>query len=111
MDNLITQNALASKDCYFSGEFYAERIIELICAKKELSLLWRYLDGVIGGFSKEEKKVLRYYGALRTGISALSDDAVREIKRVTVKFARRARDAERFGEGIRLVNGFYSLLF
>ena len=110
LDNLITQNALASENCYYSGEFYAERIIELICAKKELSALWRYLDGVISGFTDNEKNVLKYYGGMRGGTARLSAETVREIKRVTVKFKRRARSLDRFAEGIRLVNGFYALI-
>lgn len=110
LDNLITQNALSSGDCYYSGEFYAEKILELICAKKELNALWRYLDGIIGGFSEEDKNVLRYYGALRGGTAKLAADTVREIKRVTIKFARRARCVESYAEGIRLVNGFYALI-
>lgn len=110
LDNLITQNALSSGDCYYGGEFYAERILELICAKKELNALWRYLDGVISGLPENDINILRYYGALRGGTAKLSAETVKEIKRVTVKFTRRARCAERYAEGIRLVNGFYSLI-
>ena len=109
LDNLITQNALASADGFLSGEFYAERILELVCAKKELNALWRHLDGVISGFSESEKKVLRYYGTMRGGTAKLPAETVREIKRVTVKFKRRLRNIERFAEGIRLVYGFYTL--
>ena len=110
LDNLITGSALASADCGKSGDFYAEKIIEIIAAKKKLDELWRYLDGVMGGFSEEEGKVLRYYAQMRGGTARLPEGVARGIKRVTVKFARRARNAERFDEGIRLVGEYYSLM-
>lgn len=109
LDNLITQNALASADGFYSGEFYAERILELICAKKELNALWRHLDGAISGLPENDKNVLRYYGNLRGGTAKLPPETVREIKRVTIKFKRRVRNTERVAEGIRLVYGFYTL--
>ncbi len=64
----------------------------------------------MGGFSEEEGKVLRYYAQLRVGTARLPEGVARGIKRVTVKFARRARNAERFDEGIRLVGEYYSLM-
>ena len=110
LDNLITKNALSSADCGRDGEYYAQKICKLIGAKRELSLLWGYLDGVLKTFDESEKKVLRFYGALRGGTSKLSAQNKKEIKRVTVKFARRARCLQSYAEGVRLVGEYYCLI-
>jgi len=110
LDNLITENALASAGYGRDGVYYAEKICALINAKRELSALWRYLDGVIGALSVDERAVLRFYGTLRGGTSKLSTQSRREIKRVTVKFTRRARAVGRYAEGVRLVGEYYCLM-
>lgn len=110
LDNLITQNALSSADYHFDAEYYAERICAIIGCKKQLSMLWRYLDGVISAFSAREKKVLAFYGALRGGITALPADVKKEIKKVTVKFTRHARNIAAYADGVKLVGGYYCLL-
>ncbi len=45
LDNLITGSALASADCGKSGDFYAEKIIEIIAAKKSLASCGGTLTG------------------------------------------------------------------
>lgn len=110
LDNLITENALRSADHTRGGEYYAEKICSIICAKRELSLLWKYLDGIIEQFDEQEKTVLRYYGLCKKGGTALSENSRREVKRVLIKFARRSQNIFRFEEGIRLVNEYYCLM-
>ena len=109
LDNLILNKALKSANYPGSCEYYAERILTLIDAKRELSKLWGYLDGVISSFSEREKSVLKFYGSLRTGLTKLSVARVKEVKRVTVKFTRHARHIGRYGKGVRLVKEYYCL--
>ena len=110
LDNLITENALRSADPVCGGEYYAEKICSIICAKRELSLLWKYLDGIIKQFNENEKTVLKYYGLCRKGGVTLSEDSRRELKRVLMKFARHTHNVFRFNEGMRLVNEYYCLM-
>lgn len=110
LDNLILDKALKSANYEKSGEFYAEQISEIIAAKRELSLLWAYLDGVMKIFSDKEIAVLKYYGRLRVGLSKLDTGVFKEVRRVLMKFRRRARGLERFGEGVRLVGEYFCLL-
>lgn len=110
LDNLIIKNALNTRDYIRGGEFYAERIIDIIGIKCELSRLWEYLDKVMAGLAEGERMVLEFYGGTRTGIKNLPDDWRREIKRTVVKFTRHARFIARYGEGVRLVKKFYALL-
>lgn len=109
LDNLIYKHATAS-DGYHDGAYYADKICGLICAKRELSELWQYLDGVMETFTKGERAVLRFYGSTRCGIKKLSEENRREIKRVTVKFTRRAKLPERFNGALKLVADYYCLL-
>lgn len=110
LDNLILDKALKSANYEKSGEYYAERILKIIGAKEELARLWNYLNGVISVMSEEERAVLKFYGGLRGGLSRLNLEEIKEVKRVTVKFRRHARYAERFQEGLRLVKEYYCLL-
>lgn len=106
LDNLITAEA-----CRFGAEEKRiERIIEFIEVKKELSRLWRYLDDVMSGIGGSERSILSFYGKFRFGNIRFSAEQRREIKRVVLKFRRRARFLERYGEGIKLVNEYYALL-
>lgn len=109
LDRLISAVAVKS---YEAGAGYqsAERIMSVIDAKDELSRLWRYLDGVMRGLKENDIKTLRYYGGLRTGIKSLGEDKAREIRRVVVKFTRRARFIGRFGRAVSLVREYYCLL-
>ena len=110
LDNLIMDKALKSADFGKSCEYYAERILALIDAKRELSRLWRYLNTVISSMTVQERAVLKFYGGLRVGLSRLTKARVKEVKRVTVKFTRRARRIESFSEGVRLVKEYYCLM-
>ena len=109
LDNLILKYA-CSEDYCRGGEFYADRICDVIWAKQRLCELWKYLDGVVDGLTAGEREVLRYYGAMRGGTGRLSEDSRREIKRVTVKFTRHARNIGRFAEGVKLVKKYYCLI-
>lgn len=110
LDNLIMKNACNTSDYRRGGEYYADRICELIGAKQRLCELWGYLDGVIGEFSESEREVLRFYGVMRGGTGRLSEGSRREIKRVTVKFMRHARAIGRYAEGVKLVKKYYCLI-
>ena len=110
LDNLILDKALKSANFGRSCEYYAERILTLIDAKKELSKLWGYLDGVISSLSERERAVLKFYAGLREGLSKLSEARAKEVKRVTVKFTRHARFLGRYGDGVRLVKKYYCLI-
>lgn len=110
LDNLITTYACRSADCAKGGEYCAERIISLIEAKKTLSALWGYLDGVVSAFKTDELETLKYYALLRCGIRRLDAARQREVKRVLIKFVRHVRALDRFAEGVRLVGDYYCLI-
>lgn len=93
-----------------AGEHRFEKIIKIIEKKKELSKFWQYLDGVMSGIEGSERTVLNFYGKYRLGVLKLGEERKREIKRVVLKFRRRARFLERYEEGIKLVNEYYALL-
>ena len=78
-------------------------------AKRELSELWNYLDGVIGKLSESERRTLEFYGNLRVGIRRLGGDRVREIKRATIKFRRHARRLEKFNPALKLADEYFCL--
>ena len=109
LDNLILDKALKSANHTRSCEYYAERITALIGAKEELSRLWSYLDAVVSSLSERERSVLRFYAGLRPGLSKLTLERAKEVKRVTVKFTRHARLIGRYGEGVQLVKKYYCL--
>lgn len=110
MDNLITQNALSSAHYDKCVEYYADKICALIGAKQRLGELWQYLDGVMSEFAESERNVLRFYGAMRGGFSKLSAANRKEIKRVTVKFVRKAKSLGRYEKAIKLVGEYYCLI-
>lgn len=106
LDNLIMKNACGTET---NGEECVNKIIEIIEAKKSLSKLWRYLDSVISGLSEFERSVLKFYGIVRLPLKKLGIERQREVKRVIMKFCRRARFLERYEEGIGLVNLYFAL--
>lgn len=110
LDNLILYRACASADSAKGGEFCAQKIIALVAAKDELSSLWNYIDGVMQRLAIEEREVLKGYALARCGIKRLPKDSQRAVKKCVVKFVRHARNIERFGEGIKLVNEYYCLM-
>lgn len=107
LDNLIITNAFKTG---IDAEECAGNIIEIIEVKKRLGELWQYLDGIISGLSERERGVLEFYGRTRIPLSALDIPRRRAVRRVVMKFCRRARFTERFGEGVRLVGTYYALL-
>lgn len=108
LDNLILRCAC---DSYRGeGDACGQRIASLIGAKDALSRLWGYLDGVMKGFSPRERGVLEEYAAMRCGMSKLSEGEFRLVRRLAVRFFRRARSLGRYGDGIRLVNSYYALI-
>lgn len=110
LDNIITKVAASSADPSKSCEYYAGRLMALAEAKGELGELWRYLDRCMAAVGEGEREVLRRYAFMRCGIRRLGEDDRREIRRCLIKFVRRARNLERYGEGLRLVNEYYCLL-
>lgn len=110
LDRLIFACAFKSAYGQEGGVFYAERIISVITAKNALAGLWQYLDGVMGTLREKDRETLRFYSSMRTGIKCLREEERKNVKRAMIKFIRHARHAERFEEGIRLVNEYYCLL-
>lgn len=110
IDNLILKTALSSEES-FNGEKCAEKIISLICAKQKLANLYGFLDGVLCGFDKEEIAVLRSYSLMRCGISKLTDERIKLIRKLTVRFSRRAKNGiARHADGLKLIAHYYCLL-
>lgn len=109
LNNLIINSAFSSANSP-EVETYAERICNLIGEKQSLSRLWEYLDGILSGLSVEERAVLKGYAEMRCGIKKLCDEKRREIKRVAVKFTRRARRLESFVTAMGLVSKYYCVI-
>ena len=95
IDNLITY--IACSGC--AAERAAERIIYLRDCKDRLSELWAYLDGVISRFGAERSFLLGYVSGERAG-----DE--KALKRVLMRFRRRARGVERFGDALALLSKY-----
>ncbi len=111
MDNLIERAAFSSRDIYRDGDYYAEKIIAVIEAKRQLSLLWGYLNAVVSGLPERDEQILASYAMMRTGLSKLSPDGEREVRRALIKFVRRAkRGIDRFGAGLKIVDECYALI-
>ena len=108
LDNLILKQALHSEGD--EGEACAQRIIKLIEAKRELSLLWGYLNGVMQLFSEDDELVLFRYAFMRCGISRLDDEERKRVRRVYVRFFRKAVRLKSFAEALSLVNAYYALI-
>lgn len=110
MNNSIMRCACLSAGAEGGGEYYANKIAELICAKYKLSQLWGYIDGVAAKLSAADLGTLENYAAMRTGLSRAGEGAKKEIKRALAKFSRRAAFINRYGEALKLVDGLYCLL-
>ncbi len=109
VNSLISAIAIKSYDVFNDGEKTAERILKLVEVKKELGRLWNYLDGVVSGLDERDAATLKNYASMRGGISALPKGEQREVRRAVVKFVRRARNVERFAEGLAAAREFYCL--
>ncbi|MGN0815090.1 MAG: hypothetical protein ACI4MH_07650 [Candidatus Coproplasma sp.] len=109
-DNLIMRYACGSGKNEGDGVECAERIISLICAKQSLSLLWGYLNGVMQAFCDKDCELLLLYAYMRGGLSKFDKEQRNNFRRVTVRFARKVKNLERFADGIKLVNSYYALM-
>lgn len=109
LDNLIVHSACASGYGPHSFSHYADRVIELVSAKSSLSELWRYLNGIMLTFSGEDKGVLYGYAFMRGGYSALPPERAKSIRRVVVRFMRRAKGLSRYGEALSVLSKYYAL--
>ena len=108
-NNIIIKSALSSARST-EGGLYADKICNLIGEKQELSQLWGYVDGVLKSFSESECAVLEEYANMRTGIKELCEEKRRNIRRIAVKFVRRARRLESFDTALGLVGKYYCLI-
>lgn len=110
LDNLIMRTACASADEGKTCESYAEKIISLIESKRKLCELWAYLDGVMETFDGGDKGVLLSYALSRGGYSSLPRDRANFIRRVVVRFMRRAKYLCRHEEAADIVSRYYAML-
>lgn len=109
LDNLIMRAACCSSDPSRSCERSAEKIIGLIDSKIKLGGLWSYLDGVMASFDASDKGILLGYALSRGGYSSLPDGRANEIRRVVVRFMRRAKYLSRHAEAAALISKYYAL--
>lgn len=110
LDNLILTWALRSAEGAKSGDYYAERIIDIIEAKRQLCELWQYIDSVMATLTSGDKQALQGYANMRCGVRKLDDEKRLAIKRAQIKFWRHARAIERFSDGVRIVGEYYCLI-
>lgn len=108
LDNLIVHAACSSG----REDFWkcADKVISLISAKQQLASLWGYLDGVMQGFDEGDRTILRGYAFSRVGYSGLPRGKANRVRRVVVRFMRRARSLRLYGAGVELVGRYYALL-
>ena len=99
-ENLILKRACSGAGR--GGYSDALNICGLLEEKSVLCTFRAYLDGVICGLPAADVRVLRGYAALRCGISLLSEDGRRAVKRAVLKFKRRARRLASFGGAMRI---------
>ena len=102
-DNLIINKACAP---YADGLDTAERLCSVIGDKIQLERLWAYLDGILSGFSEEERTTLLRYSARGHQIAGDS----KAVKRAVIKFTRRARRLEEFDASIEILKSYYCLM-
>lgn len=102
-DNLILNKACAP---YADAQDTAEKLCAVIDDKIRLERLWAYLDGVLSGLTDGESQTLLKYSAR----SAAVKSGDREVKRVVIKFTRRARRLAEFEEDIAVLKNYYCLL-
>lgn len=109
LDNLIMRSACASATGGNTVFYYADKIIEIVEAKRKLSELWKYLDGVMSSFNGEDKGILLGYALSRGGYNGLPKGRANAIRRVVVRFMRRAKNLSAYGEAVELVKRYYAL--
>lgn len=96
INNLITYIACSP---FCAAEKAAAKIIYLRDCKDRLSELWRFLDGVISRFGAD-CDVLRRYAV------GTAENDEKAIKRVLMRFRRRAEGVERFNEALSLLRKY-----
>lgn len=101
-DNLIINKAC---DKYSDSLDTAEALCSIIGDKIQLERLWAYLDGILSGFSEEERKILSDYSAR---CAHRGDE--KAVKRTVIKFTRRAHRLEEFQNEISVLNKYYCLI-
>lgn len=111
LDGLIVHVALQSgADVFSHGERYAERLICLAEEKRALSDLWARLNAVMEGLTEADRITLTEY--TRARVTPKDEKEAREVHRAVVKFSRRAHGILcGGGDGLRLVNKYYALMF
>ena len=109
LDRLALAAACRSGGSGRTGDYWAERIAVITDKKDKLNALWVYLNSVVSAFGREEKEFLKKYAAYRGGgrRDALEDSL---LKRVAVKFKRRAVRIENFKEELRTLKDCYCLI-
>ena len=110
LDDLIAAVACKSSQGDWGGEYYAERLITIIQKKALLGQLWRYLHGVLSSFCRRDLLILKSYALSQGGYSGLPREQANGIRRVVVRFMRRARLLDRYAKATELVSQYYSLL-
>ena len=110
LNNIILRRALDCNDYLRGGGYGAEKICTVIEEKQKLGTLWNYLDSVLKTLTKEDIKILKFYAEMRTGIAHLNDGQKRAVRRTVVKFLRRARNVNRYSEGMDVLKKYYCLL-
>lgn len=110
MDRLILAAACRSADDIYNYGKSADRVVELIDAKYTLSGLWQYLDKVMQGFGGEDKATLYGYAFSKGGWARLGRERGNAVRRVVVRFMRRAKYIYRYSEGAELLDKFYALM-
>jgi hypothetical protein len=110
IDRSIINVAYKSANSEYSGEACAKAIIKLIEDKRKLNQLYSYINGIVKALNSDDEKVLKMYASLRCGLSKVTNDEQRLLRRVVIKFIRRARCLALFAEQIKLVNFYYCLI-
>ncbi len=110
LDNLIMRAAYSSACSEGGGERCALRIIALIGAKGNLGGLWNYLNSVMATFGADDKRVLKSYAFSARGYSSLPPERAKAVRRVVVRFMRRAKNLPRHAEAVKLVLRYFELL-
>ena len=89
--------------------YYAERLCMLVEVKGKLAELWGYLDGVMSGFCVEDRAILQGYALGKGGYSRLPRDRANVVRRVVVRFMRRAWNIGSYASAVRLVSEYFAL--
>lgn len=111
LNNLITAAGCSSGNAPGNGLHYAEKMLQLIDAKRELGFLWNYLDGVMKSLGESDRLILKKYGLSKSGLSKSGEGERREIRRAAIKFTRHARGIARFSATVELIGEYYALMY